>query len=216
LAYSDVVEIWSIVLAAGSGTRFRGSKQFELLGGERLVDRAVETAASACDAVVVVLPKGTTWDGPAVAAAVHGGPTRSASVRSGLGHVPDAAEIIVVHQAAHPLASKALFESVVEKVQAGADGAFPGLPVTDTVKRIEHSRVAETVLGPGLVTAQTPHAFRAYVLRAAHAGGKEAVDDTVLVEAIGGTIVAVPGDPGNIHVTTRAELELAGRLLEPH
>ncbi|HSH60194.1 MAG TPA: 2-C-methyl-D-erythritol 4-phosphate cytidylyltransferase, partial [Acidimicrobiales bacterium] len=63
-----------------------------------------------------------------------------------------------------------------------------------------------------LVMVQTPHAFRAEALRAAHAQGGDATDDSVLVEAVGGVVVVVPGDPRNIHVTTADELEMARRL----
>lgn len=198
--------IWAIVLAAGTGTRFGQHKQFACLGGRRIVDRAVETAASACDAVVVVLPRGVAWDGPPVAVAVAGGETRAASVRHGLSAVPPDAAIIVVHDAAHPLAPRQLFESVISAMGDGIDGAAPVLPVTDTLARVRAGRIGETLPRHGVLTLQVPFAFRAEVLRAAHARHIEASDDVSLVVGLGGTIAVVPGDPRNIHVATPEDL----------
>ncbi len=205
-------EVWAIILAAGTGMRFGGVKQFTSLDGRRLVDVVVDTAASVCDEVVVVLPSGVSWDGSPVAAVTAGGPTREASVRCGLAAVPSTVGIVVVHDAAHPLASSALFEAVIAGVSAGADGAVPGLPLAETLKRIHGGRSVANVARHDLVMVQTPHAFRAEVLRTAHAQGGEATDDSVLVEAVGGTVAVVPGDPRNIHVTTVEELEMARRL----
>lgn len=206
---------WGIVLAAGAGTRFGGAKQDARAGGVRLVDRAVAAAAAACDAVTVVLRPGLVWDGAPVAAAVPGGPTRAASVRAGLATVAARAEVVVVTDAAHPLAGPALYASAVEAVRGGAAAAFPGLPVTDALKRVAGTGVVATVAHRDLVLAQMPHAFRASVLRAAHAGEPDAVEDTALVERLGEPVAVVPGDPANIHVTTPEDLVVADRLAPP-
>lgn len=206
---------WSIVVAAGAGTRFGVPKQFEAVAGSRLVDRAVEAAALACDEVVVVLPAGVPWDGRRVAAAVPGGSTRSASVRAGLDAVAGSATVVVVHDAARPLAPPTLFEAVIAAVRAGADAAVPGLPIPDTVKSVVGDRVAETIPRDGLVAVQTPQAFRADALRAAHTARDDATDDAALVEAAGGHVVVVPGDARNLKVTTPDDLVVAAALLVP-
>jgi 2-C-methyl-D-erythritol 4-phosphate cytidylyltransferase len=203
----------AIVVAAGEGSRFGAEKQFVVLDGARLVDRAVTAAAAACDDVVVVLPAGASWDGPPVAAAVAGGDRRVDSVRAGLAAVPPACDVVVVHDAARPLAGPALFAAVLDAVRGGADGAVPGVAITDTVKRVEEGRVVATVPRSGLVAVQTPQAFRAEVLRAAHAGGGDSTDDAALVEAAGGTVVVVPGDPRNLKVTAADDLVLAASFL---
>lgn len=203
-----------IVVAAGVGRRFGSSKQWAVLDGQRLADRAVLLAGCVCDAVVVVVPDGSAWDGPIVSAAVTGGATRSESVRAGLAAVPDDVAIVVVHDAARPLASAAMFEAVVAAVRAGADAAVPGVPVADTLKRVDGARVLGTVDRSDLVTVQTPQAFNAVTLRAAHRGAPDATDDAALVEAIGGTVVIVPGDPRNLKVTTPTDLAIAAALLE--
>ncbi len=207
------MDTWGIVVAGGTGSRFGVPKQFEIVAGARLVDRAVDAVAAACDEVVVVLPAGIAWDGRPVAATVPGGSSRSASVRAGLDVVASSAAVVVVHDAARPLAPPALFEAVIGAVRAGADAAVPGLAIPDTVKRVDNDHVVETVARDGLRAVQTPQAFRTDVLRAAHTTGGEATDDAALVEAAGGRVVIVPGDPRNLKVTTPADLALAAALL---
>jgi 2-C-methyl-D-erythritol 4-phosphate cytidylyltransferase len=210
------VTVWGIVVAGGQGTRFGAPKQFQSLGSTRrsLVDRAVMTAAAICENVVVVLPDNRDWNGPPVSAAVAGGERRSDSVRAGLAAVLDDADVVVVHDAARPLASAELFRAVIDAVRDGADGAVPALALADTVKRVEGDRVVETVAREGLVAVQTPQAFRADVLRRAHESGADATDDAALVEAAGGTVVLVPGERANLKVTTPADLEIAAALLD--
>lgn len=213
--------VGAIVVAAGRGDRFGAAKQFLDLGGTRLVDRAVVACAAVADAVVVVLPPGTAWHGPTIATAVAGGATRSASVRAGLaalttgGDVPAAPDVVVVHDAARPLADRPLFDAVIAAVRAGADAAVPALPVADTVKRVEGDRVVATIERAGLVAVQTPQAFRTAALRAAHATDADATDDAALVEAAGGIVVVVPGSPRNFKITDPADLDRAAALLAP-
>lgn len=204
----------AIVVAGGRGDRFGAPKQFLTVGGRRLVDHAVAAAGAVCDEVVVVLPDDRGWDGEPVAAVVAGGDTRSESVRAGLAAVDPETEIVVVHDAARPLASTGLFELVIDTVRAGADGAVPALEVVDTIKRVDGARVIETVARVGLVAVQTPQAFRASTLRRAHEASTDATDDAALMEAAGGSVVVVAGEPTNLKITTVADLSVAGALLE--
>lgn len=206
--------VWAIVVAAGWGERFGGPKQFAELGGARLVDHAVATAAATCDAVVLVVPDATEWRGAKVAAVVVGGATRAESVRAGLTAIPLDVDVVVVHDAARPLATIDMFRAVIDAVRGGADGAVPGLAVTDTLKRVDDVRVTATVDRMGLVAVQTPQAFEPNILRAAHATSSDATDDASLVEEIGGNVVVVPGDPRNLKVTGPADLMIAAALLE--
>lgn len=214
-----------IVVAAGRGERFGTPKQFLTLGGERLVDRAVNAASAVGDEVILVLPAAASWDDPdsvgaasdsalSVSAVVAGGPSRSASVRAGLAVVPLDCKIVVVHDAARPLASTSLFQAVTTAVREGADAAVPGIPVADTLKRVEHDRVIETVPRDSMITVQTPQAFRADVLRAAHIDEPDATDDAALVEAAGGRVVVVPGETRNLKITEADDLAVAAALLE--
>jgi len=200
------VRVWAIVVAAGTGSRFGKPKQFEMLGDRTILQWSTDAARATCDDVVVVVPVGSEGG-------VAGGATRSESVRNGLASVPADAEIVVVHDAARPLATAALFAAVIDAVSAGADGAIPAVPVTDTIKRVDGERVVETLDRSALVAVQTPQAFRADVLRKAHAAGADATDDGALVEAAGGRVVVVPGETANIKVTTPHDLRIAEALL---
>jgi len=198
--------VWTVVVAAGSGTRFGGPKQFAMVGARRVLDWSLDTARAASDGVVVVLPP----DRAAAEGGVAGGSTRSESVRRGLRHVPDDAEIICVHDAARPFASLHLFRAVVDAVRGGADAAVPALPVADTIKQVDgEGRVVATPDRASLVAVQTPQAFRADVLRRAHAGSPEGTDDAALVEASGGTVRTVPGERINRKLTEPDDLEWA-------
>ncbi len=199
-------KIWTIIVAAGSGTRFGSPKQFALINERRVVDWAVETAKISSDGVVVVLPA----EQAPLEGGVAGGSTRSASVRFGLAAVPRDATIICVHDAARPFASEFLFDEVIDAVCNGADGAVPGLPVVDTIKFVDTSNVVtSTPDRRRLVAVQTPQAFRAMALRSAHENNPEGTDDSTLVESNGGRVVVVMGDPLNRKITTPEDLNWA-------
>ena len=203
-------DVWAIIVAAGSGRRFGGAKQYEPLAGRRVIDWSVAAARTVADGVVlVVAPDHAGEAEPAADAVVAGADTRSGSVRAGLAAVPSDAEVVVVHDGARPLADAALFRAVVDAVRAGADAAVPGVPVVDTLR----ARAGGTVDRDGLVAVQTPQAFRAGPLRAAHAGEAEATDDASLVEAAGGKVVVVNGSPINLKITRRDDLVVAEALL---
>ena len=208
------MSVWAVVVAAGSGRRFGGFKQYELLGHRMVVDWAVAAARTVADGVVLVVPPERLRAGAErVDVVVAGGATRSASVRAGLAAVARDAGIVVVHDAARPLASPALFASVVAAVRAGADGAVPGVPLSDTVKRVRDGLVVATLDRDELVAVQTPQAFAASTLRRAHAGGSEATADAALVEAAGGSVTVVPGDPANVKLTAVDDLAHAEQRL---
>jgi len=211
------------VVAGGSGRRFGGPKQFLQLAGRPVAAWSVEAARSVSDGVVLVVPgqpgsgepdcdPGTPTIGADVV--VAGGRSRAESVRAGLAAVPEEAAIIVVHDAARPLAGAPLFAAVVEAVRAGgADGAIPVLPVVDTLKRTSDGTVRSTVDRDGLVAVQTPQAFVASTLRAAHRTAGQATDDAALLERLGATVCTVSGDPRNVKLTRPEDLEVAEALI---
>tara|TARA_X000000368_G_C23035574_1_gene714434 strand:- start:566 stop:1222 length:657 start_codon:yes stop_codon:yes gene_type:complete len=214
------VEItWSIVLAAGSGSRFGGNKQNAMLGHQRVVEWSVAAASSCSDGVVLVANPETVNDAFTADAeiVVAGGHSRSQSVRKGLKAVPPEATIIVVQDAARPGASTNLYRTVIEAVKAGADAAVPALPVVDTLKRVVETahgiKVKETVDRADLMAIQTPQAFKRQILEAAHESGDEATDDAGLVEAVGGTVNIVPGELAAIKITTPQDLDIAAELM---
>jgi 2-C-methyl-D-erythritol 4-phosphate cytidylyltransferase len=210
-----VATVWAVVVAGGSGQRFGQLKQFALLAERPVVEWAVAACRPSAAGVVLVVPRGTDA-APAHGAdvVVEGGLTRAQSVRLGLAAVPDEAEVIIVHDAARPLASDALFRAVIDAVAAGAGCAIPGVPVSDTIKVVDGTQtVTATLDRASLVAVQTPQAFGAALLRRAHAEGGEATDDAALVEALGATVRVVPGDPRNLKITTLADLGTAEHLL---
>lgn len=205
------MKVWAVVVAGGQGSRFGCPKQFESLAGRRVLDWSVEAAHSVAGGVVVVVPAGSALEvvgaGDAV---VHGGHTRSASVRAGLACVPEDAEVVVVHDAARPLASRALFASVVAALEEReVAGVVPAIAVAETLKRVDADRVVATVPRHGLVTVQTPQAFRREALVGAHREGGEGTDDAALVEAAGGVVLTVPGEMTNLKLTVAADLQVA-------
>lgn len=201
--------VWSIVVAGGSGLRFGERKQYLPLGEARVLDWSLRAAAPHVDGIVLVVPADVADDAePEADVVVAGGDTRSASVRAGLAAVPADAEVIVVHDAARPVAAPEVWARVLAAVAAGADAAVPGVPVGDTLREVGGG----TVDRARFVAVQTPQAFRASALRSAHAVEPDGTDDASLVEAAGGRVVVVDGDPANIKITTPVDLALAELL----
>lgn len=211
-------EIWAIVVAGGDGLRFGAKKQFLDLKGINVLERSVRAARVAAEYVVAVIPRSDVNDKSRHGGAdlvVAGGADRAASVRAGLSVVPRSTAVIIVHDAARPLASDELFLSVVGALDEGIDGVVPGIAVTDTVKRVHNNRVLETLDRAALIAVQTPQAFRAPALRLAHESGQSATDDAALVEANGGVVAVVAGESRNIKLTQPSDVDIAlGYLIE--
>jgi 2-C-methyl-D-erythritol 4-phosphate cytidylyltransferase len=215
------MSVWAILVAAGRGERLGldRPKAFANLGDEPLLAEPLRRLESCqwVDAIVLVAPPG--WEEPAillaeeegcgkVRACVAGGEERSDSVRAGLAEVADDALVVLVHDAARPLVTDDVVERVLAPLSEGWDGAVPGLAVGDTLKRVSRDGgVQETVLRDDLWAVQTPQAFTADALRRAHAADADATDDAGLVEATGGRIRVVEGDPRLLKVTTVADLD---------
>ena len=212
--------VWAILVAAGRGERLGldQPKAFARLGEDPLLAEPLRRLEESgwVDAIVLVAPPG--WEEPAILlaeelgcgkvnACVAGGETRSDSVRAGLAEVPADALVVLVHDAARPLLREAVIERVLAPLSEGWDGAVPGLAVSDTLKRVgTDGAVAETVERDSLYAVQTPQAFPADVLRRALADGGDATDCAGLVEAAGGRVRVVDGDPQLLKVTTAADL----------
>jgi 2-C-methyl-D-erythritol 4-phosphate cytidylyltransferase len=220
---------WAILVAAGSGERLGADrpKAFVALGERVLLAESLERldANDWIDAVVVAVPP--EWEEAAivlaeelvaskVAAVVAGGSTRAETVRAALAEVPDDALVILVHDAARPLVANDVIERVLAPLSEGYDGAVPGLPLADTVKRVERGVAVETFDRSSLVSVQTPQAFVADVLRAAYRGDGplDATDCSSLVEARGGRVRIVDGDRRLLKITTPDDLALVASWLE--
>ena len=210
-AAADHPQVWAIVVAAGSGSRFGGAKQYAPLAGRRVVDWSIDAARSVADGVVlVVAPSDVEAVEPAVDVVVPGGATRSESVRAGLAAVPDDAEVVLVHDGARPLASHAVFRSTVDAVLAGADAAVPVVSVVDTITDAH----GEPIDRDALRAVQTPQAFLARSLRAVHRTRPDATDDATLVVGGGGRLRHVHGERWNLKITEPDDLVVAEALME--
>ncbi|HEX2044229.1 MAG TPA: 2-C-methyl-D-erythritol 4-phosphate cytidylyltransferase [Gaiellaceae bacterium] len=219
--------VWAVLVAAGRGERLGGDrpKAFARLRGRPLLAESVERLERSewVEAIVVVASAG--WEEPAILlteelgagkvhAVVTGGETRAGSVRAGLAELPNAATVVLVHDAARPLLAPEVIERVVTALGDGWDGAVPALPLADTVKRVEGERVVETPERSNLYAVQTPQAFVAETLRAALSREATPLSDCAgFVEAAGGRVRVVAGDPRLLKVTTQADLELVESLL---
>jgi 2-C-methyl-D-erythritol 4-phosphate cytidylyltransferase len=213
---------WAVLVAAGRGERLGGDrpKAFAPLCGRPLLAESLERleASGWIDAIVVVAPEG--WEEPSVlvaeelgcgkvTATVTGGRSRAESVRLGVAETSPDALAVLVHDCARPLVPEDVIERVLTALGEGWDGAVPGLPVADTVKRVEGERVVETLARGELRAVQTPQAFAAAALRAALEGDVAGASDCAsLVEARGGRVTVVPGDPRLLKVTTPEDLAL--------
>jgi 2-C-methyl-D-erythritol 4-phosphate cytidylyltransferase len=219
--------VWAVLAAAGRGERLGGDrpKAFARLGDRPLLAESLERleASEWIEAIVVAAPAG--WEEPVVllaeelgcskvVASIPGGGSRADSVRAGLAEVPEEAAVVLVHDAARPVVPGEVIERVVAPFGEGWDGVVPGLPIADTVKRVEGDAVVETLDRTGLVAVQTPQAFVALMLRDALAGDVgDATDCATLVERRGGRVKLVAGDRRLVKVTTADDLQLVSTFL---
>ena len=212
-----------LVPAAGHGTRLGpgAPKALRELAGEPLLVHAVRAlrAAPSVGPVVVAAPAADVAQVQALLAAydvlaVAGGTERTDSVRLALAALDPQVELVLVHDAARCLVPPSLVEAVVACLRSGAEAVVPVLPVADTVKSVDGSRVVATLDRSSLRAVQTPQGFRREVLVRAHAGGAvAATDDAGLVEALGVVVRTVPGDEEAFKVTRPIDLLLAEAVL---
>lgn len=213
-----MARVAAIVVAAGQGVRAGGDlpKQFRRIGGDTLLQRAL-SAFTGVPAVSLVQPVirlddlafvRTLTEGMNILPPVSGGATRQASVRAGLEALePQKPDIVLIHDAARPFASSELIARAIEAVEK-TGAAIPGLPVTDTVKRIDRTGTIETTLDRNSIRlVQTPQAFAFPTLLKAHRhaatqGRDDFTDDAALAEWVGMKVSVFEGEPGNIKLTT--------------
>ncbi len=223
------MQVSVIIVAAGSGVRL-GSKQpkaFVPLGGRAMLGWSIETVAqvSGVTELIVAAPAGmeaaarreVAAAGTAIAVKIApGGAERQDSVRIALALTSVESEIVVVHDAARPLASAALFTRCIEAA-ARRGGAIAAVPVADTLKRVEGAEIRATVARAGLWQAQTPQAFRRALLTQAHRHAERehitATDDADLLERIGAAVEVVESPEPNLKITTATDLAVAEAII---
>ena len=241
----------AVLTAAGSGSRLGLGypKALAELAGRSLVGHAASRlcATGEIRSLVVTAPAEHLAQFRAALAAedgltvpwqvVPGGVSRQASVSAGLAALAssrepgDVYDVVLVHDAARPLASPTLMRRVIAAVRAGHRAVIPGLAVTDTIKSVDDTpdtpdvsgavRVSGTVDRTTLRAVQTPQGFDWDLLLRAHAAGAAraaeestaATDDSALVEALGETVWIVDGDPRALKITTEQDLAVAEVLV---
>jgi 2-C-methyl-D-erythritol 4-phosphate cytidylyltransferase len=216
-------ETWAIIVGAGAGDRLGADrpKAFVRFRGRTLLAASVAAFDDheGIDGIVCVVPAG--YEDRAslvvddlladkVSSAVAGGATRARSVAEGLSAVPQGAAFVLVHDAARPLVTSEVIDRVLAGLAAGADAVIPGVPLVDTVKRVEGGIVVETLQRDELVAVQTPQGFpRAVLAEALAAEFDGATDCASLVERTGRAVTVVDGDPVNSKITTPDDLARA-------
>ena len=211
------MRIAAILVAAGMGQRLGADvpKAFCTVRGRTLLSYAHARFAAhpLVDRVIVVAAADRVEDAKALTGSdvVAGGATRQESVAAGLAALPADIDAVLVHDVARAFAPAEVIDRVVAALRDGADAVIPTRPVTDTIKRVDgDGRVIETVDRSTLAAVQTPQGFRRDVLVAAHAAAAAHVtDDAGLVEALGGTVVAVDGADEAFKITRPWDLLLA-------
>ena len=229
----------AILLAGGRSSRMDGiDKLWADLGGEPVLARSLRMlgALGSLTALVVAAPPerheairtlAASLGLPITLHCVPGGTRRRDSVAAALAGLDSASAdgagppgLVLVHDAARPLATADLTRRVLTGA-ARVGAAVPGVPVTDTIKRVETGengteRVLESVDRTPLRAVQTPQAFALALLREAHAAADptwDATDDAAMVDRLGRPVAVVAGDPRNLKVTTLGDLELVRALL---
>jgi 2-C-methyl-D-erythritol 4-phosphate cytidylyltransferase len=214
----------ALVVAAGRGERlgYGGPKALVQLAGRPMLEWSVAALRQVpcVDEIVVALPAERLDAAPDGVVAVAGGATRSESVRAALSAAASDADVVLVHDAARPLATPELFARAVDELaRADADAVVAAVAVGDTIKQVSGAgRSVERTLDRSLLwAAQTPQVFRRRALDMALRAPVElvtaATDDAWLVERMGGSVVVLPAHAENFKVTTALDLRLAELLL---
>ena len=211
-------DIAVVIVAAGRGTRMGGGepKQWRSLAGRPVIEHTLDAfrGAGLNNLVVVVHPDDTDRAAHLGADIVHGGATRTESVRNAVEHLArKAPRIVLVHDAARPLVDHATIAAVIDAAQRHG-AAAPALPVSDALWRGADGLVQGTAPRDGLFRAQTPQGFDFALLRAAYAAHPEPADDDVAVaRAAGHDVRIVAGHDDNFKLTYPQDFARAEALL---
>ena len=221
-------DVGVVIVAGGSSTRTGGRelKQFRWVAGKPVLLHSLQTFMARPDVVgvVVVLPTSHVADPPPWIfqcdvdrlMIAPGGASRSESVWNGLEDLPDAAEVVLVHDAARPLVDNSTIDRVVAEVRGGRP-AIAALPVVDTLKEVDgDGRIVRTVERERLWRAQTPQGFPRETIVTAHRRARSeklsATDDAALCERLGIPVVVVRGNERALKITDDEDFARAEAL----
>jgi 2-C-methyl-D-erythritol 4-phosphate cytidylyltransferase/2-C-methyl-D-erythritol 2,4-cyclodiphosphate synthase len=215
----------AIIVAAGTGSRMGGPKQFLPLAGKTVVELTLETFLGMTEIekiVLVLTPETLREHGGRLSSerikVVEGGPTRMASVRQGFKEIPEEVDVVAVHDGARPLVTPAIIREVLDEAYESGS-ALPAVPVKDTLKKVASKQlwISGTPVRSAFWSAQTPQCYRREILEEALSkfpDEHEATDESQLVEKSGHKVKIVPSSYENFKITTPGDLVMAEALLE--
>ncbi len=220
------MEFSAIIVAGGSGQRAGSgpAKQWRQVGGQPVLRWSVAAMLQAgAKPLIVVVPQGAEAEAQSALEglqgwhSVIGGTRRTDSVRAGLDALkasPHPIASVLIHDAARPFVTakhiRALLESLSE-----AEGAVPALAMADSLKRQDDEGGLTATSRDGLYRVQTPQAFQFEALIKAYDAlplDAEMTDDAGVLEASGGRVLAVPGDPMLFKLTYPEDFAMAEAL----
>lgn len=223
--------IIAIILMAGSGRRMRitEKKQFLPFHGKPLFCASVESFLSwgRCGEILLVINEEDRrfvesvvekegWRNKTELHLVEGGAERFLSVYQALQFLKKKSEegILFIHDAARPFFTEDLLERLLEKT-GSASAVIPGVPVKDTIKRVEGGVVQESLKRTGLYAVQTPQVFLFSLLYEAYQDffvqreTREILitDDAMLIEAFSEEqVYLISGEEQNRKITVKEDL----------
>lgn len=223
MKYTDRVA--AIIVAAGAGKRFGAAKHQAQLAGNPVLEWTLMAFQQhpAISEIILVL-KDTSDASKYVdthakmKAVVRGGAERQDSVLAGFRQLSmEENDIVLVHDGVRPLVSEDLISRIIKAART-SKAAVPVIPVEDTLKQVQDGKILKTPDRNQFFRSQTPQGFQFLLLelafKKAQAEEFYGTDEAALVEHIGEDVVAVPGEPGNIKITTPLDIKIAEAYLE--
>ena len=217
----------AVIVSAGRGERFGSPKHRALLGGRPVLEWSLETFQNVPEVTALILVLQDPAEGAMfqkryakIQAVVAGGKERQQSVLCGFRALSGLESgLVLIHDGARPLVSRELIQRVLEQAER-TGAAVPVIPVEDSLKQVSRGVIRASLDRSELFRSQTPQGFRyAWLkqgLEEAERDGYSGTDEAALLERLGRTVAAVPGERRNLKLTTPEDLKIAEAYLEPN
>ncbi len=221
----------AIIVAAGRGQRMGGDipKQFLKLEGKPIIVHTLfkfDCIERITDIIVVIADEYMEYmEGHVLdryrfkkpVKLVSGAASRQQSVFNGIKALPQDTDIVIIHDGVRPFVERRFIEESIDRANIYG-GAVVGVPVKDTIKKVDSTGTIETTLQRDVLWAvQTPQTFKFDIILKAHRQAIEdefvGTDDSMLVERIGFGVNMIMGSYANIKITTKEDLILAKAML---
>jgi 2-C-methyl-D-erythritol 4-phosphate cytidylyltransferase len=221
----------ALIVAGGIGRRMnqRKRKQYLMLAGKPIIAHTVSVFEKChhIDGILLVIPADDILsvrqnilpilklEKPIQL--VAGGKHRQDSVYNGLKRLDPDCRIVVIHDGVRPFVSPDQVSACILEAEKH-DASLLGIPVFDTLKKVQSNRLVEKTLDRERIwLAQTPQAFRTELIKRAHLCAQKdnilGTDDAYLVERLGINVKFIQGSRRNIKITTIEDLELCEALI---